>query len=67
MNHFRDKIPVGGIIPYYVGMLASLSKPLTQEYKIQIDDKKYPNDKYTFVVFVMENIMVVDINHVQML
>lgn len=51
VNHFRDKIPVGGIIPYYVGMLASLSKPLTQEYKIQIDDKKYPNDKYTFVVF----------------
>ena len=26
VNHFRDKIPVGGIIPYYVGMLASLSK-----------------------------------------
>lgn len=51
VNHFRDKISVGGIVPYYLGMLASLSKPLAQEYRIQIDDKKYPSDKYTFVVF----------------
>lgn len=51
VNTFRKKINAGGIVPYYMGMLASLVKPLGEKYRIQIDSNRLPEDKYTFVVF----------------
>lgn len=51
VNAFREKIMIGGIVPYYMGMLASLVKPLGENYRIQIDQKRLPESVYTFVVF----------------
>lgn len=50
VNTFRKKIKAGGIVPYYLGMLASLTKPLADTYNIQIDTNHLPEEKYTFVV-----------------
>lgn len=50
-NKYKKFIPVGGILPYYMGMLASLRKPLGEMYNLQIDEQRYPEEKYTFLVF----------------
>ncbi|WP_415980857.1 diacylglycerol/lipid kinase family protein [Faecalicoccus pleomorphus] len=50
-NKYKKYIPAGGIIPYYMGMLASLRKPLGHTYRIQIDEDHLPEEKYTFLVF----------------
>lgn len=51
VNAFRKKINASGIIPYYMGMVASLVKPLNDTYRIQIDDQRHDEQKYSFVVF----------------
>lgn len=50
-NSIKKKIPVKGIVPYYMGMLATLFKPIGNEYRIQVDDKRLPKDNYSFIVF----------------
>lgn len=50
-NKYKKYIPAGGIIPYYMGMWASLRRPLGKEYRLQIDDRRLPETKYTFLVF----------------
>lgn len=50
-NKYKKYIPAGGIIPYYMGMLASLRKPLGNTYRIQIDEDHLPEEKYSFLVF----------------
>ncbi len=51
VNTFRKKINIGGIIPYYLGMLASLIKPLNEKLNIQIDNMQPQIDNFTFAVF----------------
>lgn len=50
-NKYKKLFPTGGILPYYMGMLASLRKPLGETYSLQIDEQRYPEEKYTFLVF----------------
>ncbi|MCF0107303.1 MAG: YegS/Rv2252/BmrU family lipid kinase [Holdemanella sp.] len=51
VNEFRDKLPIRGILPYYMGVVKSLTKPLYQTYRIQIDDIVLPTEEYSLVVF----------------
>ena len=50
-NAMRKIIKVEGKAPYYLGMLKSLSKRLTDDYRLRIDDKQYPVEEYSFLVF----------------
>ncbi|MGM9911953.1 diacylglycerol/lipid kinase family protein [Floccifex sp.] len=50
VNKYRKTLPVRGIIPYYMGMLASLKNPISSEFHIQIDDKKIQQELFSFVV-----------------
>ena len=45
VNTFRKKINIGGIIPYYLGMLASLIKPLNEKLNISMDPVDFPSLK----------------------
>lgn len=50
VNKYRQKINVDGIMPYYLGMLASLLRPLGHTYRMIIEDH-WIEGEYTFVVF----------------
>lgn len=50
-NKYKKYIPGKGILPYYMGMWASLVKPLGESYRIQIDEERLPEDLYSFLVF----------------
>lgn len=50
-NIYSKNLPVKGIVPYYMGMLSSLTKPLGEMYRIQIDDTRLEPDLYSFLVF----------------
>ena len=51
-NHMKTKLPLKGIVPYYMGMLATLLHNSVQEYRLQIDDQRLSLQEYMFVVFV---------------
>lgn len=51
VNEYRKKLPVRGILSYYLGVVKSLTKPLYQTYNIQIDDNKLDEGEYSLVVF----------------
>ena len=50
-NHMKTKLPLKGIVPYYMGMLATLLHNSVQEYRLQIDDQRLSLQEYMFVVF----------------
>jgi YegS/Rv2252/BmrU family lipid kinase len=50
-NYYSKTFPVKGIVPYFMGMLSSLTKPLSNEYRIQIDDMRLKPALYSFLVF----------------
>lgn len=50
VNEYRKKLPVRGILPYYLGMLSSLRKPISSSFDIQIDDHKLEEKIFSFVV-----------------
>ena len=49
-NAMNRKLPFHGIVPYYLGMLKALSKPLGDSYRLQMDDQIIPEHSYTFLV-----------------
>lgn len=50
-NHMKTKLPLKGIVPYYMGMLATLLHNSVQEYRLHIDDQRLSLQEYMFVVF----------------
>ncbi len=50
-NHMKTKLSLKGIVPYYMGMLATLLHNSVQEYRLQIDDQRLSLQEYMFVVF----------------
>lgn len=48
VNECRARIPWKGIIPYYLGMLHSLAKPLNEPYTLRLDQTKIPKRNYAF-------------------
>lgn len=50
-NRIKSKLPLRGIVPYYLGMLGTLLKNSTKPYRIQLDDQRLPLSEYMFVVF----------------
>ncbi|MGN1277221.1 MAG: diacylglycerol/lipid kinase family protein [Floccifex sp.] len=50
VNDFRKKLPLRGILPYYLGMLSSLRHPISSEFDIQIDCDKIQEHIFSFVV-----------------
>ncbi|MEY8256304.1 YegS/Rv2252/BmrU family lipid kinase [Erysipelotrichaceae bacterium 66-17] len=49
-NEFKKKMQFQGIVPYYLGMLKSLTLPLNETYQLQIDEKKLEKKDYAFLV-----------------
>ncbi len=50
-NAIKRKITLKGMLPYNMGMVAQLFKPLGESFQIQIDDQPMIQDTYMFVVF----------------
>lgn len=50
-NRIKKQIPVKGIVPYYLGMLATLKHPIGEEYKIRMDRDIFLSERFMFVVF----------------
>lgn len=50
VNEFKKKHHTQGILPYALSAAASLTKPLNQEYTIQLDCVKLPTEKYGLLV-----------------
>lgn len=50
-NHMKRRIPLRGIVPYYLSMLSTLMESPKEEISIQMDEKHLPLESYMFVVF----------------
>lgn len=50
VNEYRKRIPWKGIVPYYLGMLHSLAKPLNEPYTLRLDQEKIAKRDYAFLV-----------------